>query len=310
MNHRKVVAWFLGALLVPGALALTKQAHSERGAQAPVSGVRAVYGSIPADQIEQLSTPERIQAVASSGSMMAIWEALEHGEKVECLGCIPSVEPLLYDANPQTREIAAWWLRRRVFGVFGRGEVYERTVRTLASDPSALRRAHAANALGEFLVRASVTPVATALTNDPDPGVRVAAAAALARLNDDGAGAIGRALGDSDERVKVAALTAAGRINGFSDTASVVRLLGDGSASVRKRAVEILDSRVARDAVGAVMAIAKNDPDAEVRVAACHALGTFGDGAARSTLESIADTDTNAFVRDQARIALYRLDRG
>ena len=32
--------------------------------------------------------------------MMAIWETLEHGERVECLDCIPSVEPLLYDPNP------------------------------------------------------------------------------------------------------------------------------------------------------------------------------------------------------------------
>ena len=79
---------------------------------ANVGGTQALYGNIPPDQIEFLSTGDRIKSVAASGSMMAIWETLEHGEKVECLDCIPSVEPLLYDANPRTREIAAWWLRR------------------------------------------------------------------------------------------------------------------------------------------------------------------------------------------------------
>ena len=88
------------------------------------AGTAAVYPNISPDQIEFLSTPDRIKSVASSGAPMAIWETLEHGEKVECLDCIPTVEPLLYDANPRTREIAAWWLRRRIFGVFGPGGVF------------------------------------------------------------------------------------------------------------------------------------------------------------------------------------------
>src|SRR5207302_8576720 len=133
---------------------------------ANVGGTQALYGNIPPDQIEFLSTGDRIKSVAASGSMMAIWETLEHGEKVECLDCIPSVEPLLYDANPRTREIAAWWLRRRVFGVFGPGEVYERTVNALASDGSATKRAYAAYALGEFLTLAGVTTLANAVTKD------------------------------------------------------------------------------------------------------------------------------------------------
>ena len=40
-----------------------------------------------------------------------MWETLEHGEKVECLDCIPLVAPLLYDSNAKTREIAAWSAR-------------------------------------------------------------------------------------------------------------------------------------------------------------------------------------------------------
>ena len=77
------------------------------------------YSWVPQDQKEFISSPEYIQTVALSGAPMQIWEALEHGERVECLACIPIVAPLMYSENPQNREIAAWWLRRRIIGVFG-----------------------------------------------------------------------------------------------------------------------------------------------------------------------------------------------
>jgi len=262
---------------------------------------------VPLDQVEQVVDGARIQAAISQGASSAIWEALEHAERVECLDCIPAVEPLLYDRNPRTREIAAWWLRRRLHGVFGPDEVYARAARTLASDPSAERRAHAADALGEMLTGLGATLVARALTGDPDATVRAAAARALGRLNDDGKGALGRALGDQDARVKVAALAAAGRINAWNDVPGVSRLLGDTSPLVRRRAVELLDAMRARDAVAGVMALAKGDPDADVRMAACHALGAFGDAAARPTLLAVAESDPSGLVKDHARIALRRL---
>jgi HEAT repeat protein len=270
-------------------------------------GTAAIYKNIPPDQIEFLSTNERIVSVASSGAPSAIWEALEHGERVECLACIPAVAPLLYDATAQNREIAAWWLRRRVLGVFGPGEVYETTLATLKNDPNPTRRSYAANALGEFLIRPGIAACADALANDSDAGVRVAAAQALGRLNSDGNGALGRALGDGESSVRLAALKSAGRVNGFNDVASVARLTGDGDAQVRRRTLEVLDGLYAKDSVASVLALAKSDPDAEVRIAACHALMTFGDGSARATLESIAKDDPNGLVRDMAAIALRRI---
>src|SRR5262245_28780505 len=205
-----------------------------------IGGTQAVYGNIPPDQIEFLSTGDRIKSVAASGSMMAIWETLEHGERVECIDCIPSVEPLLYDPNPRTREIAAWWLRRRVFGVFGKGEVYERTLQTLANDADPVRRMYAANAIGEFLALPGVEACKATLARDADPKVRAAAAAALGRLNDDGKGALGTALVDADPRVRLSALKSAGRINAFKDAPSVVKLTTDPDVSVRRGAAELL----------------------------------------------------------------------
>jgi HEAT repeat protein len=274
---------------------------------ASTRGTQVVYGNIPPDQIEHLSSGDRIKSAAAKGSMMEIWETLEHGEKVECLDCIPSVTPLLYDNNPRTREIAAWWLRHRIFGVFGPGQVYEQTVTALQTDPNPIRRAYAAEALGEFLALPGITACARAIETDQDPNVRAAAARSLGRLNDDGRGALSRALGDADPRVKTAALASAGRINGFSDVAAVARLTSDSDAKVRRGSAELLGAMRAKDSVDALLGVAKNDPDANVRNAACHSLGALHDGRARGVLEDIAANDANGLVRDQAKIALRRL---
>jgi HEAT repeat protein len=265
------------------------------------------YSWVPQDQKEFLSSPEYIQTVALSGAPMQIWEALEHGERVECLACIPIVAPLMYSENAQNREIAAWWLRRRMIGVFGPGQVYSQTLKTLATDPSPARRAYAASAVGEFLVAAGIPALAQSLTHDNDPTVRASAAAALGRINDDGGGALSQGIGDADANVRVAALTAAGRINSFTDVVSPTRALSDSSALVRRRAAMLLDQMRATDAGPALVQVAQKDSDVEVRIAACHALGSIGDTGAQGALTKIAANDSSSLVRDMAAIALLEL---
>ncbi len=294
----------LSALLGLTVLSVAGDARSDT----PDGGFAAVYGNIPKDQAEFISTPDRIMSVAkSSGSPMVIWETLEHGEDVECLDCIAAVAPLLYAGDSHTREIAAWWLRRRTFGVFGAGEVYSSTISTLQSDPSASKRAYAATALGEFLKSTGVTPVATALTSDSDAGVRAAAALALGRLNSDGAGALGKSFADSDSTVKLNALTSSSKINAFTDNASVSALLGDADPSVRKRAANVLDQLHSTDSVAALITLAQSDTDEQVRIAACHALGSLGDQSASAALTTIAASDSSQLVKDMATMALLRL---
>ncbi|HEX8791903.1 MAG TPA: HEAT repeat domain-containing protein [Polyangiaceae bacterium] len=271
------------------------------------TGFQGVYGAIPADQAEFLSSPDAIKSAAASAAPTKIWETLEHGEFVECLDCIPFVAPLLYDANAKNREIAAWWLRRRIFGVFGAGEVYEQTLSTLASDSDPLRRMYAANAVGEFLTGAGVPSVAQALLHDGDPRVRAASASALGRLNDDGAGALGTAMGDTDPSVKLAALGAAGRINSFSGLSQVAALTTDATPEVRRRAIEVLDGLHATDAIVPVSAAAQKDADPRVRAMACHALGVFGDSSVTTLLTNLSQNDPDQFVRDEASIALKRI---
>src|SRR5438105_6138304 len=119
---------------------------------------------------EFLSTAEGIQSAAVRGSPTEIWEVLEHAERVECLDCIAYVEPLLYDRDARVREIAAWWLRRRVFGY---AEVALRVRDVLQKDPDPVRRSYAANALGEFLDPAA-TPLFMKAIGDADANVRIA----------------------------------------------------------------------------------------------------------------------------------------
>lgn len=298
----KIGASIFGAILACAAF----MSGGEAKGDGTIPGSAAA--NLPADQVEFLSSPDRIKA-AASGNMgaSAIWETLEHGEMVECLDCVPLVENLLYDQNAETREIAAWWLRRRAFGVFGPGEVYQRTQDRLKSDPDANKRAYAAYAMGEFLTLAGVQPLVNAINQDGSPAVRAAAADALGRLNDDGAGALSKAMSDADVGVRLAAVRSASKVTTFTDVPATSKLLGDSSSAVRQRSAELLGTLHAKDALGGLLNVAKNDPNADVRAAACHTLGVLRDASARSTLEQIQASDTNTFVQDQARIALRRI---
>lgn len=276
-------------------------------------GRSSVYDNLSNGSLEAVSLPEKMMAVVSrpdSVAPTAIWTLLEHGERVECLACVPYVSKMLYSPNAKTREISAWWLRRRIFGVFGKGEAYEQTV-SAVSDPakSPEARAYAANALGEFLEGAGIEPVARALVTDTAPIVRLAAANALIRLNHQGPHyELGSALSDSDEAVRLAALNAVTRINVFSQLDRVVARISDASPAVRRRAAQTLGTFKSADAVVGLIALTspERESDAGVRAAAVWALGQIADPEAREAALAAA-SDSDSGVRDAARIALIRL---
>lgn len=283
---------------------------SGNGSSSVTSGRAAVYQQLLDNSLEHVTPPDRINDVALGNSAPTeLWQVLEHGEKVECLGCIPAVSNLLYNSNAKTREIAAWWLRRRIFGVFGPGQVYSQLLDTVKNDASETRRAFAADALGEFLLADGVGPVATAATTDSSVLVRTSAVHALERLNNEGPAAeLATALSDQAPEVRLAALHAAVRINVFSRPDAVAALLSDGVADVRRSAAEVLGTLHATDAV--VGLIALTDPTQEsdpmVRTSAVGALGKIGDSSAREAVEA-ALSDEDPLVQSVAQIALRRL---
>ena len=94
-------------------------------------------------------------------------------------------------ASAKTREIAAWWLRRRVFGVFGPGEVYEQTLRHPGERPEPCAAPTPPRPSGEFLAGPGRAGLLAGPAADGDARVRAASAEALGRLNNDGGGALG-----------------------------------------------------------------------------------------------------------------------
>jgi HEAT repeat protein len=271
-----------------------------------------VYEQMDRASLESLTTPDRLRAVAKGGfAPTEIWRALEHGEKVDCLSCIPDVSKLLYNDNATTREISAWWLRRRVFGVFGPGQVYQRTVETLNDrNQTERRRAYAADALGEFLSGAGSRHLALAVIDDPSPLVRLSAVKALQRMNSAGPnGELTVGMSDSDEKVRIAAIHASTRVHGFNDIAALSARLDDSSSAVRTRAIEALGTLKARDAVVGIVAklATANEATPSVRAAAAAALGQIGDGSVRPAVQNARDNDPDRFVRDAAAVALRQL---
>jgi HEAT repeat protein len=271
------------------------------------TGRAEIYKQLAPESLEAVSTPQQIKGLSADNvPPTRIWKVLEHGEKLECLACIPVVSTLLYNSEPKTREISAWWLRRRIFGVFGPGQVYEQTVKTLGNaEETETRRVYAANALGEFLSASGVAALSQAVTLDASAAVRKAAVAGLERLNSSGArGELTLAMGDEDAAVRLAALHAATRINAFSDVEAVVALIGDPSSLVRRRAAETLGVMKAGDAVVGLMALTSpaDESDPKVRAAAIWALGQIGDAAARHAILD-AREDDDAAVRSAAAIA-------
>jgi HEAT repeat protein len=313
----KMIRRFLVSTAALG-LAVVSSTASADNDTATHAGRAAVYRSGSFDNnnsLEAVSTPTAIRSMFDRNGnptvgSTRVWQVLEHAEKLECLSCIPLVAGLIYDAQPKTREIAAWWLRRRIFGVFEQGGVYSQIIDTLGdSSQVESRRARAASALGEFLTFAGREPLATAIRNDGSALVRQSAVAALERMNTDGPShELSFAMGDSDVTVRMAALHAATRINVFTDVAAIAGLVGDTEAPVRQAAAAALGTMRVSDAVDSLIMLSspENEPDASVRKSAVWSLGQIGDASAAEAIVA-ALHDPNAFVRDAAKAASLRL---
>jgi HEAT repeat protein len=244
---------------------------------------------------------ERMVNAIKSASPTSLYAMLEYGERVECFECIPLLEKkLLSSDNAQTREIAAWWLRRRSFG-FGPIMVRMKKVAVESSDP--VQRERALQALGEFLDPHALPTLKQAVTSDSEASVRVAAVKAIGRLNAAaGNEALSIALGDSDPKVRRAALDQVLKVGFFRDAGAILARLDDTDVSVRRASAQLAGELAIQDAVEPLMGLLMTDDSAQVRQAAAIALGKLG-GEGRAALDDAQATEKDDQVLGAIEIA-------
>lgn len=251
------------------------------------------------------SAPSRQQMVNAikSAAPTRLYATLEYGERVECFECIPLLTTkLLSSDDAQTREIAAWWLRRRSFG-FGR--VMEEMQRVTRDDNSPVKRARAASALGEFLDPHASDALSSLAQADSDVSVRVAAVRALGRLNTlAGHAALSGALRDPAAEVRLAGLQQVLRVTFFQDAEGIMGLLADDDTHVRAVAAQIAGELRLTAASDALLGVLMTDESPQVRQAAAIALGRVAGGDKSGALSDALREERDVSVRDAISIAM------
>lgn len=246
-------------------------------------------------------TAAGLLAVIERGTATRLAGALDYGQMVECSECVPALmNRVLSDENPRAREWGAWWLRQRLFGA---NMAFDFFKRVLSTDADPVRRARAAEAIGEFLSPASLAPLTTAL-GDGDAGVREAAVRGLGRLNHiDSQMGIAAAMGDASADVRLAAVKQVVLINVFRQNAALIGLLTDADSRVRREAsLQIGQLRLA-DAASALAALLRGDEDRDVRRGAAWALGRIGGSEANAALTEAAGIESDSTVLDAINVA-------
>ena len=245
---------------------------------------------------------EHMVNTIKSASPTRLYAELEYGERVECFECIPLLaDKLLSSDNAQVREISAWWLRQRSFGF---APILTKMQRVAAEDQDPVKRARAAQALGEFLDAKAQPVLADAATKDRDVTVRLTAVRALGRLNAlSGHAALRAAFTDTDAQVRKAALEQVLKVNFFNDRVALLGTLGDDDASVRRTAAQLVGELRVTDALEPLMGLLMADDSAQVRQAAAIALGRIGGTDAAAALVDAKKLERDEQVLDAIQIA-------
>ncbi len=291
MKHIGTIVW-TAALLAIAAPALAQDGNDSAAGHDRSRGELSPGTQAPSQ--------DRLMSVIESGSPEQLFAVLEYGERVECHTCVPLLErQLLENPDGRVREIAAWWLRRRPFGF---GAVFHEIRTVLATDADPVRRARAAEAIGEFMDPNGVQYLGAALS-DSDARVREAAVRGLGRINSPaGIPHIVAAFSDADPAVRDAAVAQVLYVNFFREHEALMGLLADDSAQVRRRAALALGSFRVAEASPALIALLGGDEDAMVRQAAAWALGRIG--GARAELSAQREVESISLVRDAIDVAL------
>jgi len=247
-------------------------------------------------------SPDAMVAAITRASPEKLKATLEYGERVFCAPCVPLLaQKLLESGEPRVRELSAWWLRRQPFAAPGILATMKRVAR---EDPSAPRRARAAEALGELMDPHALATLAEVAQRDAAPEVRAAAVRALARLNDPGASAaLAAALADGAPLVRAAALDVLLIARGYRDHAALLPLLGDADPALRAHAARLCGEVRLGAAESALIAMLRGDGAAPARKAAAWALGRIGGTQGRNALAQQRAEERDPLVRSAIDVA-------
>lgn len=246
-----------------------------------------------------------IKNAINSGNPDSIVAEIERAEKLPCGSCIDLVTPLIDESDRQIRDVAAWWLAKRVI----RDQVRDQMFTRLQGGDSVSAR-NAAEVLGRFA--------------HPDALMALEMAMHDGTLSGEARGAAARAIGDighyagkdmleagliSDSAdVREASARALRDIRGNVEASLVVDLLADSEDAVARQAAltaGALREATALDALAAL--VTDQSRDDLVRRDAAWALGKIGDGSAREVLRSVSEEDPSMLVRGAARSAANSL---
>lgn len=271
----------------------------------PVLVALALAAGAPAAQAGRGGSFARIRSATQHESPDAIVAELERAENIPCTsGCMTFVLGLLDHDSYAVRDAAAWWFARRPVQM---ARVTEQARARLVSGSSAEVRS-AADALARVGRPGVVPDLAAAiqrggLSNE----ARAHAVRALGTIGHRSANpALAAAMGDGSAEVRREAVESWTRILRQADAAPVVALVTDTDVSVRRAATQVVGRFPAASARGALEGLVSSDPDPAVRRNAAWALGRIGDPGSREVLTA-ASSDASSLVRMTARAALRRL---
>jgi len=246
----------------------------------------------------------QINDAVRSNSVDAIIAEVERAESLICEECVPTMINLTEDSRYPVREVAAWWFAKRP----GAKAIMVSQMKDDLTGADALHVRNAADFVGAVrdytaLPQLRLAIKRTGLTADAKLAI-VRAVGLMAHI--DGNGILLQAMSDEDATVRAAAIVAWRDILGQTDVTPVVGMLNDADAKVRAEAATLVGSYGNRAARETLENLVVNDKDPFVRRNAAWALGKIGSVASTQALVT-ASKDTSGVVSGYATAALANL---
>jgi HEAT repeat protein len=222
--------------------------------------------------LERLGLPQSLAGLIQSGERIP--ETTDTMVKLAGSGARPLLADFLSHPSPEVRSLAVMAIRRA-----RREDLTSELIQIATLDSSPALRVHAWETLRALRVRAAV-PAALHALGESDDRVRAAAVSLIGDLGtEEMANLLRSRTADPEPRVRSAAARALGRLGAVSASAELLTLVRDEDAGVREAAVRAMgDARIGE--LVERMPDLLQDQEESVRLAAVESAAALGDAAA------------------------------